>query len=77
MLTEREKEILELIAQGFSNKQIAEKLCITPLTTKCHIGNIYEKLDIKSDNYEEHGAKRVRAVLYWLKYKEDILENQK
>jgi LuxR family maltose regulon positive regulatory protein len=44
-LTERELEVLHLIADGFSNKEIAEKLVVTVGTVKTHTSNIYRKLD--------------------------------
>ena len=44
-LTERELEILRLVATGLSNAQIAEKLVISPLTAKTHVGRILAKLD--------------------------------
>jgi len=46
-LTERQKELLDLILDGMSNKQIAEKLFITESTVKYHIKNIYNILDIR------------------------------
>jgi len=45
-LTQREIEILTLIAQGFSNKQIAEKLFISPKTVDTHRTNMMNKLNI-------------------------------
>ena len=45
-LTEREREILVLIAQGFSNKEIAEKLVISMKTASNHITNIFGKLQV-------------------------------
>jgi len=46
-LTPREKEILSLMAQGMSNKQIAHHLYIGIGTAKWHINNIYGKLHVK------------------------------
>lgn len=47
-LTEREKEVLRLIAEGKSNKDIAELLCLSVKTVMAHRTNIMEKLDIHS-----------------------------
>ena len=44
-LTERELEILKLIAKGNTNKEIAAQLSIREDTVKSHVGNILEKLD--------------------------------
>ena len=45
-LTEREHEVLNLLAQGLTNKEIAEKLFITTNTVKRHLKAIFEKLDV-------------------------------
>ncbi|MGO8959537.1 MAG: HD domain-containing phosphohydrolase [Streptosporangiaceae bacterium] len=47
-LTAREVEVLILLARGMSNKQIAERLVITPKTTGNHIEHIYAKIDASS-----------------------------
>ncbi len=46
-LTERQKELLIHLAEGFSNKEIAEKLFISESTVKYHLKNIYNILEIK------------------------------
>lgn len=45
-LTDREREVLELLAKGMTNKEIAETLVITPNTVKRHLKAIFEKLEI-------------------------------
>jgi NarL family two-component system response regulator LiaR len=47
-LTEREKEVLTLLAQGKSNSKIAALLSISLATVKFHLSNIYTKLGVKS-----------------------------
>ncbi len=54
-LTKREVEVLELIAEGFINKEIAEKLCVSVTTIKKHIESIYEKWSVHN---------KVQAVVY-------------
>jgi len=44
-LSERELEVLRLIAEGLTNREIAERLFIAVSTVKTHINNIYRKLD--------------------------------
>lgn len=47
-LNHKQKVILDLIAGGFSNKEIADKLSVTEATIKYHIRNLYAALDIKN-----------------------------
>jgi pimeloyl-ACP methyl ester carboxylesterase/DNA-binding CsgD family transcriptional regulator len=47
-LTEREQEILELIAQGLSNAQISERLVLSPKTVKNHITHIFSKMQVST-----------------------------
>jgi two-component system, NarL family, response regulator LiaR len=57
-LTEREVEVLKLVAKGLSNQEIAEKLVISERTICAHISNIMNKL---------HLANRTQAALYALR----------
>jgi two-component system, NarL family, response regulator LiaR len=57
-LTQREVEVLRLIAQGCENKEIAEKLVISEATARTHVSNILGKL---------HLASRTQAALYALR----------
>ena len=47
-LSEREQEVLSLVAQGLSNQEIAERLVISITTVKTHVGNIFNKLGVTS-----------------------------
>ena len=51
LLSDREKEIVQLVTQGFRNREIAEKLLISEQTVKNHIRNIFDKLGM-SDRLE-------------------------
>jgi DNA-binding NarL/FixJ family response regulator len=50
-LSLREAEIVTLVAQGFKNKEMAEKMLISEQTVKNHLHNIFDKLDV-SDRLE-------------------------
>lgn len=47
-LTPREREVLELIAQGLSNDQVADRLIISPKTARNHVSRIYSKLQVNN-----------------------------
>ena len=47
-LSKREKEILDLLSKGFTHKQIAENIFISPETVRGHLKNIYKKLQVHS-----------------------------
>lgn len=57
-LTEREVDVVRLVAQGYSNRQIADELVIGEATVRTHVGSILNKL---------HLANRVQATLYALR----------
>lgn len=65
-LTDREVEVLRLVARGLSNQQIAERLTIMEVTVRTHISNILSKL---------HLANRVQAALYAVREGLISLEN--
>jgi len=46
-LTEREREVLALVAEGLSNEEIARRLFLSPLTTKTHVSRIMTKLEAR------------------------------
>jgi len=48
VLTDREREVLQLVAEGYSTQEIAEKLCMSPKTVHTHRKHLQEKLHIRS-----------------------------
>ncbi len=66
-LTERELQVLRLVAQGHSNQEIADNLVIEEVTVRTHVSHILNKL---------HLANRVQATLYALREGLTTLDNQ-
>jgi len=46
-LTEREREVLTLVARGLSNAELAERIHVSPATAKTHVGHLLTKLDAR------------------------------
>jgi DNA-binding NarL/FixJ family response regulator/class 3 adenylate cyclase len=63
-LTEREREILALMAEGRSNQAICERLFLSPKTVETHVGHIFDKLGLVSAT-DDH--RRVLAVVAFLR----------
>ncbi len=63
-LTERERDVLALMAQGLSDRGIAERLVVTPKTVETHVRHIFSKLDLPRGAAEN---RRVHAVLAHLR----------
>ena len=59
ILTDREREVLDLIARGASNREIAEKMVISEKTVKTHVSNLLDKLSLED---------RTRAAIWALKH---------
>lgn len=74
-LTNREQEVIELMAQGFSNKEIAKMLFISNTTLVCHVKSIYSKFRYSEANCDgETATMRTRVVLAWLKLNGRLIE---
>jgi len=63
MLTQREREILALLADGFGNKQIAARLGISPNTVKTHLELLFDKLDVSTRTEAVTAAARMGLLL--------------
>jgi DNA-binding NarL/FixJ family response regulator len=63
-LTEREREVLALMAEGLTDRGISERLYVTPKTTETHIRHIFAKLGIPAAPAHN---RRVHAVLTYLR----------
>jgi DNA-binding NarL/FixJ family response regulator len=68
-LSERETDVLKLMAEGRSNGGIAGQLFVTPKAVEKHIANIFGKLGLHADVSEDH--RRVLAVLTYLRSQRD------
>ena len=65
-LTAREREVLGLMAQGLSNKEIEDTLVLTAGAVSKHVSNVFMKLGFRP----EDSNRRVKAVLTWLRHTE-------
>jgi DNA-binding NarL/FixJ family response regulator len=50
MITQREREVLKLVGEGYKNKEIADYLCISVKTVEKHRSNIMRKLDVHTSS---------------------------
>ena len=62
-LTDREKEVIKVIADGLTNREIARELLISESTVENHIHNIYEKLEITNRAQAVARAYQTKIVL--------------
>ena len=61
-ISKREHEVLELLAQGHSNQEIADKLFVSLNTIKTHISNLFSKLDVKRRTQAVQKGKNLRLI---------------
>ena len=62
-LSTREYEVLQLLAQGYSNAEIAERLFLSLSTIKTHVSNLFVKMDVKSRTQALEKAKRLNIII--------------
>ncbi|HEV3411586.1 MAG TPA: LuxR C-terminal-related transcriptional regulator [Puia sp.] len=62
-LSARELEVLQLMAEGLSNQEIAARLFVSLNTIKTHSANIFEKLDVRRRTQAIDKAKRLNIIL--------------
>ena len=63
LLSERELEVLRLMAEGLSNQQIADRLIISLSTTKNHVHNILEKLYVQGRTQAVTQVRKIEFIL--------------
>lgn len=61
-LSEREVEVLELLAEGHTNQEIAERLFVSLNTVKTHLSNIYLKLEVKRRTQAVQKARELQII---------------
>ena len=61
-ISKREQEVLELMAQGLSNQEIADKLFVSVNTIKTHSSNLFQKLDVSRRTQAIQRAKELRLI---------------
>jgi DNA-binding NarL/FixJ family response regulator len=61
-LTEREVEVLALVAEGYSNAELADRLWVSQQTVKFHLSNIYRKLDVTNRTQAGLWAQQARLT---------------
>jgi len=61
-ISKRELEVLQLIAEGLSNQEMAARLFVSPNTIKTHLSRIFEKLEVKRRTQAVQKAKRLNLI---------------
>lgn len=61
-ISDRELEVLELLGQGLSNQEIANKLFISVNTVKTHLSHLYEKLDVSRRSMAVKKARSLKLI---------------
>lgn len=61
-ISDREYDVLLLLARGHSNREIAEKLFVSANTVKTHLAHLYDKLDVSRRTQAIHKSKALRLI---------------
>jgi LuxR family maltose regulon positive regulatory protein len=61
-ITAREQDVLRLVSIGLSNREIAQRLCVSPGTVKTHLANIFTKLGVTSRTQAVAEAQGLKLV---------------
>ena len=61
-ISKRELEVLQLMAQGMSNREIADRLFVSPNTVKTHSSRVFEKLEVKRRTQAVEAARRIGII---------------
>lgn len=61
-ISKRELEVLQLMADGFSNQEIADKLFVSLSTVKTHTSSLFEKLDVRRRTQAIEKAQRMQLI---------------
>ena len=60
-LTAREHEVLDLVAEGLTNREVAMRLSISPATVRTHLEHVYEKLTVRTRTAAVTAARRAAS----------------
>ncbi len=61
-ISQREYEVLELLARGHSNREIGKSLFVSPNTVKSHLARLYEKLEVSRRTQAIQNARALRMI---------------
>lgn len=74
-LTSREKQVIELLAEGWTNHHIRKELFLAPKTLAIHIGAIYSKLGLSGSKRRARHPRVAVALLYYRESRQPLPNN--
>lgn len=72
--TPKQLDVLRLVALGYTNKEIAEKMCLSEHTIKSHINELYQKFSLTGSGCKQSNVVRTRLLLIFYKFKFEIIK---